>query len=434
MRVAMIGTGYVGLVSGACFADFGHTVTCIDKDAAKIARLEQGVMPIFEPGLEDLVARNTREGRLFFATEAARAVREADAVFIAVGTPSRRGDGHADLSYVYAAAEEIAGQIDGFTVVVTKSTVPVGTGDEIEAILRRARPDGDFAVVSNPEFLREGAAINDFKRPDRVVVGTEDERAQAVMTALYRPLNLNETPMLFTSRRTSELTKYAANAFLAMKITFINEMADLCEALDADVQQVARGIGLDKRIGSKFLHAGPGYGGSCFPKDTLALVRTATDFGSPLRLVETTVQINDARKRAMADKVVRALGGEVTGKRVGVLGLTFKPNTDDMRDAPSLQIVPALQALGATVQAYDPEGHEARQLLRDVAFVEGPYEAATDADVLVILTEWDQFRALDLDRVKVLMRQPLIVDLRNIYRPAEMKARGFEYRSVGRPG
>jgi UDPglucose 6-dehydrogenase len=432
MRVAMIGTGYVGLVSGACFADFGHTVTCIDKDAAKIARLEQGEIPIFEPGLDELVARNAREGRLLFSTEAGKAVREADAVFIAVGTPSRRGDGHADLSYVYAAAEEIAGLLDGFTVVVTKSTVPVGTGDEIEAILRRARPEGDFAVVSNPEFLREGAAINDFKRPDRVVVGTEDERAKAVMTELYRPLNLNETPILFTSRRTSELTKYAANAFLAMKITFINEMADLCESLDADVQQVARGIGLDKRIGSKFLHAGPGYGGSCFPKDTLALMRTAVDAGTPMRLVETTVAVNAARKRAMADKVVAALGGDVRGKRVGVLGLTFKPNTDDMRDAPSLEIVPALQAQGAIVQAYDPEGHEARQLLRDVEFMAGPYEVATDADVLVILTEWDQFRALDLDRVKLLMRRPLVVDLRNIYRPAEMKARGFEYKSVGR--
>ncbi len=432
MRVAMIGTGYVGLVSGACFADFGHTVTCIDKDASKIARLEEGQIPIFEPGLEDLVSRNAREGRLFFATDAAKAVREADAVFIAVGTPSRRGDGHADLSYVYAAAEEIAGLIDGFTVVVTKSTVPVGTGDEIEAILRRTRPDGDFAVVSNPEFLREGAAINDFKRPDRVVVGTEDDRAQTVMRELYRPLNLNETPILFTSRRTSELVKYAANAFLAMKITFINEMADLCEALDADVQQVARGIGLDKRIGSKFLHAGPGYGGSCFPKDTLALVRTAADAGSPIRLVETTVAVNDARKKSMADKIVKALGGDVKGRRIGILGLTFKPNTDDMRDAPSLDIVPALIAGGAVVQAYDPEGHEARQLLRDVEFKSGPYEAAEDADVLVILTEWDQFRALDLDRVKLLMRRPLVVDLRNIYRPAEMKARGFEYRSVGR--
>jgi UDPglucose 6-dehydrogenase len=427
----------VGLVSGACFADFGHTVTCIDKDTAKIDRLNKGEIPIFEPGLDDLVARNVREGRLMFATESAKAVAEADAVFIAVGTPSRRGDGHADLSYVYAAAEEIAGQIDGFTVVVTKSTVPVGTGDEIEAILKRVRPprpgeEAEFAVVSNPEFLREGAAINDFKRPDRVVVGTEDERAKGVMNELYRPLFLNETPILFTSRRTSELTKYAANAFLAMKITFINEMADLCEALDADVQQVARGIGLDNRIGSKFLHAGPGYGGSCFPKDTLALVRTAADAGSPVRLIETTVQVNDARKKAMAGKVIKAMGGDIKGKRVGVLGLTFKPNTDDMRDAPSLDIVPALQAAGAVVQAYDPEGHEARQLLRDVDFKANPYDVAEDADVLVILTEWDQFRALDLDRIKLLMRRPLVVDLRNVYRPAEMKARGFEYRSVGR--
>jgi UDPglucose 6-dehydrogenase len=432
MRVAMIGTGYVGLVSGACFADFGHTVTCIDKDAAKIERLERGEIPIFEPGLDELVARNAREGRLLFSTRSQEAVAEADAVFIAVGTPSRRGDGHADLSYVYAAAEEIAGLIDGFTVVVTKSTVPVGTGDEIEAIIRRVRPDADVAVVSNPEFLREGAAINDFKRPDRVVVGTEDERAKAVMTELYRPLNLNESPLLFTGRRTSELTKYAANAFLAMKITFINEIADLCEKLDADVQQVARGIGLDNRIGSKFLHAGPGYGGSCFPKDTLALVRTAADAGAPIRLVETTVLVNDARKKAMADKIATAMGGSLAGKRVGVLGLTFKPNTDDMRDAPSLDIIPALQAMGAEVQAFDPEGHEARQLLQGVDFKAGPYEAATDADVLVILTEWDQFRALDLDRIKLLMRRPLVVDLRNIYRPAEMKTRGFEYKSVGR--
>jgi UDPglucose 6-dehydrogenase len=427
----MIGTGYVGLVSGACFADFGHVVTCIDKDAGKIARLEKGEIPIFEPGLDDLVARNVREGRLKFSTKSAEAVREADAVFIAVGTPSRRGDGHADLSYVYAAAEEIAAQIDGFTVIVTKSTVPVGTGDEIEAILKRVRPDGLYAVVSNPEFLREGAAINDFKRPDRVVVGTEDERAQQVMRELYRPLYLNETPILFTGRRTSELIKYAANAFLAMKITFINEIADLAEAVGADVQQVARGIGLDGRIGSKFLHAGPGYGGSCFPKDTLALVRTAETAGSPVRLIETTVKVNDARKKAMAGKIIKAMGGDVSGRRIGVLGLTFKPNTDDMRDAPSLDIVPALQAAGAVVQAYDPEGHEARQFLRDVEFKPGPYEAAEDADALVIITEWDQFRALDLDRVKLLMRAPLVVDLRNIYRPDEMRARGFDYVGVG---
>jgi UDPglucose 6-dehydrogenase len=431
MRVAMIGTGYVGLVSGACFADFGHVVTCIDKDAGKIARLEQGEIPIFEPGLDELVARNVREGRLKFATGSAEAVREADAVFIAVGTPSRRGDGHADLSYVYAAAEEIAGQIEGFTVVITKSTVPVGTGDEIEAILQRIRPERNWAVVSNPEFLREGAAINDFKRPDRVVVGTEDERAQGVMRELYRPLYLNETPILFTSRRTSELIKYAANAFLAMKITFINEVAELAEAVGADVQQVARGIGLDGRIGSKFLHAGPGYGGSCFPKDTLALVRTAQAAGAPVRLIETTVEVNDARKKAMAGKIIAAMGGQAAGKRIGVLGLTFKPNTDDMRDAPSLDIVPALQAAGAVVQAYDPEGHEARQLLRDVEFMPGPYEAAENADALVIITEWDQFRALDLDRVKLLMRAPLVVDLRNIYRPDEMRARGFDYVGVG---
>ncbi len=391
-------------------------------------------MPIFEPGLEDLVARNVREGRLFFTTETETAVREADAVFIAVGTPSRRGDGHADLTYVHAAAEEIAGLLDGFTVVVTKSTVPVGTGDEIEAIIRKARPDTDVAVVSNPEFLREGAAINDFKRPDRVVVGIEDERARAVMSELYRPLNLNETPILFTGRRTSELIKYAANAFLAMKITFINEIADLCEALDADVQQVARGIGLDNRIGRKFLHAGPGYGGSCFPKDTIALVRTAADAGSPVRLIETTVQVNDARKKAMAGKVARSFGEDLAGKTIGVLGLTFKPNTDDMRDAPSLDIIPALQAMGARVQAYDPEGHEARHMLPGVDFKTGPYDAASGADVLVILTEWDQFRALDLDRIREAMRQPVVVDLRNIYRPTEMAAAGFRYTGVGRGG
>lgn len=435
MRVAMIGTGYVGLVSGACFADFGHVVTCVDKDAGKIDRLNAGQMPIYEPGLEDLVAANVRDGRLSFALDGAEAIRDADAVFIAVGTPSRRGDGHADLSYVYAAAEEIADLIDGFTVVVTKSTVPVGTGDEIERIIRARRPDADFAVVSNPEFLREGAAIGDFKRPDRVVVGIEDDRARPVMTELYRPLNLNETPILFTGRRTSELTKYAANAFLALKITFINEMADLCESLGADVQQVARGIGLDNRIGSKFLHAGPGYGGSCFPKDTLALVRTATDAGSPLRLIETTVEVNDARKKAMADRVARALGGaDLKGKTVALLGLTFKPNTDDMRDAPSLDVAPALIAMGATVQAFDPEGmHEAAKMLDGVVFRDGPYDAVEGADVVVIMTEWDQFRALDLDRIKLLLKQPVMVDLRNVYRPEDMKARGFRYSSIGRP-
>ena len=433
MRVAMIGTGYVGLVSGACFADFGHEVTCVDKDPSKIGRLERGEIPIFEPGLDDLVAANVKGGRLSFALDGAEAIRSADAVFIAVGTPSRRGDGHADLSYVHAAAEEIAGLIEGFTVIVTKSTVPVGTGDEIEAIVRARRPDADFAVVSNPEFLREGAAIEDFKRPDRVVVGTDDERAREVMRELYRPLNLNETPILFTGRRTSELIKYAANAFLAMKITFINEMADLCEMVGADVQQVARGIGLDKRIGSKFLHAGPGYGGSCFPKDTLALVRTATDAGSPVRLIETTVEVNDARKKAMAGKVAAALNGELAGKTVALLGLTFKPNTDDMRDAPSLDVAPALIAMGASVQAFDPEGMgEAARLLPGLTFRDGPYEAVEGADVVVILTEWDQFRALDLDRVKALLRLPVMVDLRNVYRPEDMRARGFRYTSIGR--
>ncbi|MDP3299045.1 MAG: UDP-glucose/GDP-mannose dehydrogenase family protein, partial [Phenylobacterium sp.] len=408
-------------------------VTCIDKDAGKIARLREGGIPIFEPGLEGLVARNVAAGRLFFETEAAAAVAKADAVFIAVGTPSRRGDGHADLSYVYAAAEEIAGLMDGFTVVVTKSTVPVGTGDEIEKIIRAKRPDAQFAVVSNPEFLREGAAIEDFKRPDRVVVGLEDERARPVMSELYRPLFLNETPIVFTGRRTSELIKYAANAFLAMKITFINEMADLCEAVGADVQQVAKGIGLDGRIGSKFLNAGPGYGGSCFPKDTLALVRTATDFGAPVQLIETTVRVNDQRKKAMAAKVIKAMGGDVKGKRIGVLGLTFKPNTDDMRDAPSLDIIPALQAAGATISAFDPEGEaEARHLLKNVDFAADPYAAARSADAVVIITEWDQFRALDLDRLKADMKTPILIDLRNIYRPDDVRRQGFDYVSIGR--
>ena len=439
MRVAMIGTGYVGLVSGACFADFGHVVTCIDKDPSKIARLERGEIPIFEPGLDDLVARNVREGRLFFTLDGAEAIRQADAVFIAVGTPSRRGDGHADLSYVYAAAEEIAGLIEGFTVVVTKSTVPVGTGDEVEAIIRRVNPDAQFAVVSNPEFLREGAAIGDFKRPDRVVVGINDidsptgQQARAVMNELYRPLNLNESPLLYVGRRTSELIKYAANAFLAMKITFINEMADLSEAVGADVQQVARGIGLDKRIGSKFLHAGPGYGGSCFPKDTLALVRTAQDAGAPSRLIETTVEVNAARKKAMAGRVEKALGGSLKGKTVALLGLTFKPNTDDMRDAPSLDIAPALVAAGATVRAFDPEGMtEAAHLLPDVQMTDSAYAAAEGADAVVIVTEWDPFRALDLDRLKQLMNRPVLVDLRNIYRPEDMAARGFQYSGIGR--
>jgi UDPglucose 6-dehydrogenase len=434
VRIVMIGSGYVGLVSGACFADFGHTVVCIDKDAGKIDRLQRGEIPIFEPGLEQIVAQNMREGRLSFSTDPS-AVREADAVFIAVGTPSRRGDGHADLSYVYGAAEEIADLMQGFTVVVTKSTVPVGTGDEVEAIIRRRRPDADFAVVSNPEFLREGAAINDFKRPDRVVVGgAEDPRAADVMRELYRPLFLNETPILFMSRRTSELTKYAGNAFLAMKITFINEVADLCEKVGANVQDVARGIGLDNRIGRKFLNAGPGYGGSCFPKDTIALVKTAQDAGAPLELVETTVRKNAARKQAMAHKVIDAMGGDVAGKTIAVLGLTFKPNTDDMRDAPALDIIPALQAEGALIRAFDPEGmHEAGKLLQDITFCKGPYEAIDQADALLLITEWDQFRALDLKRIKAALRDPVVVDLRNIYRPAEMADAGFNYVSVGRP-
>jgi len=433
MRVAMIGTGYVGLVSGACFADFGHDVVCIDKDAGKIERLHQGVMPIYEPGLEDLVASNVKAGRLTFTTEAKDAVEDADAVFIAVGTPSRRGDGHADLSYVYAAAEEVAALVKDFTVIVTKSTVPVGTGDEIEAIFQRVRPDADVAVVSNPEFLREGAAIRDFKIPDRVVVGTDNERAREVMRELYRPLFINETPILFTERRTSELIKYAANAFLAMKITFINEMADLCEAVGADVQKVSRGIGLDGRIGAKFLHAGPGYGGSCFPKDTLALVRTAQQAGAPTKLIEATVQVNDARKTALAGKVAKAVGGDLSGKRVAVLGLTFKPNTDDMRDSPSLALVPALQAAGAIVTAFDPEGaHEAGKLLPDLTLSQGPYECVQGADVLVLLTEWDSFRALDFDRIKSVMTSPVIVDFRNIYSSVDVEARGFTYTGVGR--
>ncbi len=433
MRVAMIGTGYVGLVSGACFAEFGHHVTCIDKDAEKIALLNDGHVPIYEPGLDAIIARNVREGRLDFATHLAEAVGEADVVFIAVGTPSRRGDGHADLSYVFAAAEEVASAMDGFTVVVTKSTVPVGTGDQVETVIAGARPDGAFAVVSNPEFLREGAAIEDFKRPDRVVVGVEDDRAREAMRELYRPLFLNETPILFTDRRTSELIKYAANAFLAMKITFINEAADLCEAVGADVQQVARGIGLDNRIGSKFLHAGPGYGGSCFPKDTLALVRTAEEAGAPLRLVEATVSVNDARKARMADKIIAAAGGSVEGKTIAMLGLTFKPNTDDMREAPSLSIIPALQKAGATVRAYDPAGlMEAEKLLSGVRFVTGPYQCAEGADLLTIVTEWNEFRALDLGRVRSALNSPVIVDLRNIYDPADMAERGFTYVSVGR--
>jgi UDPglucose 6-dehydrogenase len=434
MRVTMIGTGYVGLVSGACFADFGHTVTCVDKDATKIARLQKGEIPIFEPGLDELVKDNVEQGRLSFTTDPSQAIRDADAIFIAVGTPSRRGDGHADLSYVYAAAEEIAGLIQGHTVVVTKSTVPVGTGDEVEAIIKKARPDADFAVVSNPEFLREGAAINDFKRPDRVVVGTTDERARERMRELYRPLFLNETPIIFTERRTSELITYAANAFLAMKITFINEVADLCDEVGANVQEVARGIGLDNRIGRKVLNAGPGYGGSCFPKDTLALMKTARDNHAPIELIETTVRVNSARKQKMAQKIIKALDGNLKGKTIAILGLTFKPNTDDMRDAPALDIVPTLQDEGAKVRAFDPEGmNEAKHMLKDVAFATGPYDCVQNADAVVIITEWDQFRALDLDRMKDALKTPTVIDLRNIYSPAEMHAKGFNYVSVGRP-
>ena len=434
MRVAMIGTGYVGLVSGACFADFGHVVTCVDKDASKIDRLHQNIMPIYEPGLDDLVEKNVKEERLFFTTDAKEAIADADAVFIAVGTPSRRGDGHADLSYVYAAAEEIAELMDGFTVVVTKSTVPVGTGDEVEEIIRKKRPDADFAVVSNPEFLREGAAIKDFKIPDRVVVGTNSDRAREVMEELYRPLFLNQTPILFTERRTSELIKYAANAFLAVKITFINEMADLCEAVGANVQEVSRGIGLDGRIGKKFLNAGPGYGGSCFPKDTLALTKTANDHDSPVRIVDTVVEVNASRKKAMAGKIIKAMGGDVSGKTIGVLGLAFKQNTDDMRDAPSLDIIPALVEAGAKIKAYDPEAmEEAKHLLDGIDYAENAYGAVDGADAMVILTEWDQFRALDLERIKASLNGDVVVDLRNIYSPDDMAKRGFTYTSIGRP-
>ncbi|BBE72137.1 UDP-glucose dehydrogenase family protein [Oharaeibacter diazotrophicus] len=433
MRIAMIGSGYVGLVSGACFADFGHDVVCIDKAAEKIEALKNNRIPIFEPGLDALVKSNVDAGRLSFTTDLAEPVAAADVVFIAVGTPSRRGDGHADLSYVYGAAREIARAIKGFTVVVTKSTVPVGTGDEVERIIREENPEADVAVVSNPEFLREGAAIGDFKRPDRIVVGIEDERAREPMTEVYRPLYLNQAPLLFTSRRTSELIKYAANAFLAMKITFINEIADLCEHVGADVQQVARGIGLDNRIGSKFLHAGPGYGGSCFPKDTLALVKTAQDYASPIRLIETTVSINDQRKRAMARKVIQAVGGDARGKTIAVLGLTFKPNTDDMRDAPSLSIIQALQDAGAVIRAYDPEGMEpAKAMLSGVSYGTSAYDVAEGADAVVIVTEWDVFRALDFPRLKSIVKAPVFVDLRNVYPREEVERHGFAFTGVGR--
>ncbi|MER8727129.1 UDP-glucose/GDP-mannose dehydrogenase family protein [Mesorhizobium sp. M1027] len=433
MRITMIGAGYVGLVSGACFADFGHQVCCVDRDAEKLAILKLGKIPIYEPGLDDLVTTNTAQGRLRFDDNLADAISQSDVVFIAVGTPSRRGDGHADLSFVYDAAAEVGRALKGFTVVVTKSTVPVGTGDEVERIIREQNPTADFAVVSNPEFLREGSAIEDFKRPDRIIVGTDADRAKAVMGEIYRPLSLNVAPIFYTSRRTAELTKYAGNAFLAMKITFINEIADLCERLGADVQDVARGIGMDNRIGAKFLHAGPGYGGSCFPKDTLALVKTAQDAASPVRLIETTVSINDQRKRAMARKVVEACGGSVRGKTIGILGLTFKPNTDDMRDAPSLAIIQALKDAGAAIKAYDPAGMEqARKMIEGIEFGESAYAVADGAHAIVIVTEWNAFRSLDLKRLRALMAMPVMVDLRNVYRGEDVVREGIAYSSVGR--
>ncbi|HEX8239989.1 MAG TPA: UDP-glucose/GDP-mannose dehydrogenase family protein [Allosphingosinicella sp.] len=434
MRIAMVGTGYVGLVSGACFSDFGHDVVCVDKDSAKIVALNQGIMPIFEPGLQSLVERNVRGGRLAFSTDLERGVEGAEAVFIAVGTPSRRGDGHADLSYVFGAAEEIACVLREPTVVVTKSTVPVGTGDEVERIIRETAPGAQAWVVSNPEFLREGAAIEDFKRPDRIVIGTDDDDAAEVMREIYRPLYLNKAPLMFTGRRTAELIKYAANAFLATKITFINELADLCERVGGDVQDVARGIGLDNRIGSKFLHAGPGYGGSCFPKDTLALLKTAEDHQAPLRIVESVVKVNEARKRAMGRKVVQALSGDARGRTVALLGLTFKPNTDDMRDAPSLSIVQALQDAGASVRGYDPEGIEqARPMMPGVEFFDNPYRAAAGADAVVLVTEWDVLRALDLRRLARDMTQPVFVDLRSVYPPEDVEEAGLRWFGIGRP-
>ncbi len=434
MRIAMIGSGYVGLVSGACFAQFGHDVVCVDKDAKKIARLLAGEMPIYEPGLDKLVADNVRADRLTFSTDLDEAVGNADAVFIAVGTPTRRGDGHADLSYVYAAAAEIAGAIRSYVVVVTKSTVPVGTGREVARIIREAQPAAAFDVASNPEFLREGAAIEDFMKPDRVVIGVESQRARDVMAAVYRPLNLIQTPMVFTNIETAEVTKYAGNAFLATKITFINEIADLCEKVGADVHDVARGIGLDGRIGRKFLHPGPGFGGSCFPKDTLALAYTAREVDAPQTIVEQVIEVNNARKKRMAQKVIDFCGGSVAGLTIGVLGVTFKANTDDMRDAPSLDIVPALQSAGANIVAFDPEGmKEAAHMLPGVVFAKTAYEAVTGADVMVIITEWHEFRGLDPRRIKEAMRQPRIVDLRNIFNPEEMRGFGFAYEGIGRP-
>ena len=434
MRIAMIGTGYVGLVSGACFSEFGIDVICVDLDSDKIAGLESGQVPIFEPGLETLVANNVEKSRLSFTTHMNEAVASSDAVFIAVGTPSRRGDGHADLSYVHAAAAQIAEALDGYTVIVTKSTVPVGTGNEVERIVREIRPDADFDVVSNPEFLREGSAIEDFMRPDRVVIGTDNERAQELMRTLYRPLSLIETPILFTNRETAELIKYATNAFLATKISFINEVANLCERVGADVYDVSRGMGLDGRIGRKFLHPGPGYGGSCFPKDTLALVKTAQDYETPIRIVEAVVEINDQRKREMASRVLTACDGSVAGKSIAVLGLTFKPNTDDMRESPSLDIVPALQAAGAVVRAFDPEGmEEAKKVMQDVVWCGDVYEAIKNSDAAVIVTEWNEFRSLDFERMKEMMTSPVLVDLRNVYDPDHVRAAGFAYSCVGRP-
>ena len=433
MRIAMIGAGYVGLVSGACFSEFGVDVVCVDKDINKVGLLNDHQVPIYEPELDAIVEKNVKAGRLSFTSDLAAGVKDADAVFIAVGTPSRRGDGHADLTYVYDAAREIASTISGYTVIVTKSTVPVGTGDEIESIVRQFCPDGSFDIVSNPEFLREGSAINDFMRPDRVVIGTTSEKAQALMRSLYRPLFLIDTPILFTARRTAELIKYAANTFLATKITFINEIADLCEKVGADVQDVAKGIGLDGRIGNKFLHAGPGYGGSCFPKDTLALVRTAQDANSPIKIVEAVVAVNEKRKHQMANKILHACGGSFKYKKIAVLGLTFKPNTDDMRDAPSLVIISALLKGGAEVFAYDPQGmDEAKKMLDGVHWCNGTYETMENSDVVAILTEWNEFRALDLERVKKLMNKPVMVDLRNIYNPDEMIGVGFDYYCVGR--
>jgi UDPglucose 6-dehydrogenase len=433
MRITMIGTGYVGLVSGACFADFGHHVTCVDKDAGKIEALHRGEIPIFEPGLDELVASNVKARRLNFTTDLAAPVADADAVFIAVGTPSRRGDGHADLTYVYSAAREIAAALSGFTVVVTKSTVPVGTGDEVERLIREANPSADVVVASNPEFLREGAAIRDFKFPDRIVVGTDDERGRKVLGDVYRPLSLNQAPLMYTARRTAELIKYAANAFLATKITFINEIADLSEKVGADVQEVARGIGLDNRIGTKFLHAGPGFGGSCFPKDTRALVKIAQDHDVQLRIVEAVLSVNDIRKRAMARKVVNLAGGSLRGKTVAVLGLTFKPDTDDMREAPSIPLVTGLLDMGARVRAHDPAGMEqAKKELPDIDYCDDPYVCVRGADALVIVTEWAQFRALDLKRLKREMAKPIMVDLRNIYRAEDMAALGFIYEGIGR--